>query len=100
MVRGSDMVFRLGDLTHRTSVTGSKSLLYMEWALLCGVGGDECVHDGCELFAFVFLKKVPATNNGGVCLAGRARNLALKVLVATTSDGVTIAERGEEWFCP
>ena len=72
----------------------------METVTLCGVGGDECVHDGSELFTLVFLKEVAATNNGGVCLAGRTRNLTLKVLVAASRDGVAVAERSEEWFCP
>ena len=100
MVRGSDMVFRLGDLSHLTSVTGSKSLPYIKGEPLCGVGGDECVHDGCELFTFVFLKEMAASNNGGVGLTGCARNLILKVPVAATGDGVAIAERSEEWFFP
>ena len=92
MVRGSDMVFRLGDLSHLTSVTGSKSLPYIKGEPLCGVGGDECVHNGCELFTFVFLKEVTSTNNGGVCLSGRTGNFALKVLVATSCDGVAVAK--------
>ena len=72
----------------------------MESVALCGVGSDERVHNGSELFAFIFLKEVAATNNGGVCLAGRTRNLTLKVLVAASRDGVAVAERSEEWFCP
>ena len=72
----------------------------METVTLCGVSGDECVHDGSELFTFVFLKKVPTTNDGGVCLSGRTGNFALKVLVAASRDGVAVAERSEEWLCP
>lgn len=72
----------------------------MESVALCGVGDDECVHDGSELFTCVFLKKVAATNDGGVCLSGRTGNLALKVLVAASCYGVAIAERSEEWLVP
>jgi hypothetical protein len=72
----------------------------MESVALCGVGSDERVHNGSELFTFVFLKEVAATNNGGVCLASCARNLFLKVPVAAARDGVAIAEGSEEWFLP